>query len=203
MSEELSDYLNESGIKVHYLHSEIDTLERSEILRDLRLGIYDVVVGINLLREGIDLPEVSLVAILDADKEGYLRSETSLIQTIGRAARHVDGTVIMYADKITKSMNKAIDETERRRKIQFDHNKKNNIQPRTIVKDVRDITERIKKNSSDQDSRKYDNKMPRQELMKIIKNLEKEMNQLARNLEFEKAALIRDEIKNVREILKK
>ena len=203
MSEELSDYLNESGIKVHYLHSEIDTLERSEILRDLRLGIYDVVVGINLLREGIDLPEVSLVAILDADKEGYLRSETSLIQTIGRAARHVDGTVIMYADKITKSMNKAIDETERRRKIQFEHNKKNNIQPRTIVKDVRDITERIKKNSSDQDSRKYDNKMPRQELMKIIKNLEKEMNQLARNLEFEKAALIRDEIKNVREILKK
>ena len=126
-----------------------------------------------------------------------------MIQTIGRASRHIDGTVIMYADKITNSMTKAISETERRRKIQFEHNKKNNIQPRTIVKDVRDITERIKKKSSDQDSTKYDNKMPRKELIKIIKNLEKEMNQLAKNLEFEKAALMRDEIKNIRQILKK
>ena len=203
MSEELADYLNESGIKVHYLHSEIDTLERSEILRDLRLGIYDVVVGINLLREGIDLPEVSLVAILDADKEGYLRSETSLIQTIGRAARHIDGTVIMYADKITKSMEKAIYETKRRRKLQSKHNNENNIKPKTILKEVKDITERIKRTSEELNSKKIDSAISNKEIMKTIKSLEKEMNKLAKDLEFEKAALVRDEIKNFRKVLKK
>ena len=203
MSEELADYLNESGIKVHYLHSEIDTLERSEILRDLRLGIYDVVVGINLLREGIDLPEVSLVAILDADKEGYLRSETSLIQTIGRAARHIDGTVIMYADKITKSMKKAIYETKRRRKLQSKHNHENNIKPKTILKEVKDITERIKRTSEELNSKKIDSEISKKGIMKTIKSLEKEMNKLAKDLEFEKAALVRDEIKNFRKVLKK
>ena len=203
MSEELADYLNESGIKVHYLHSEIDTLERSEILRDLRLGIYDVVVGINLLREGIDLPEVSLVAILDADKEGYLRSETSLIQTIGRAARHIDGTVIMYADKITKSMEKAIYETKRRRKLQSKHNNENNIKPKTILKEVKDITERIKRTSEELNNKKIDSAISNKEIMKTIKSLEKEMNKLAKDLEFEKAALVRDEIKNFRKVLKK
>ena len=203
MSEELADYLNESGIKVHYLHSEIDTLERSEILRDLRLGIYDVVVGINLLREGIDLPEVSLVAILDADKEGYLRSETSLIQTIGRAARHIDGTVIMYADKITKSMEKAIYETKRRRKLQSKHNNENNIKPKTILKEVKDITERIKRTSEELNSKKIDSAISNKEIIKTIKSLEKEMNKLAKDLEFEKAALVRDEIKNFRKVLKK
>jgi len=203
MSEELADYLNESGIKVHYLHSEIDTLERSEILRDLRLGIYDVVVGINLLREGIDLPEVSLVAILDADKEGYLRSETSLIQTIGRAARHIDGTVIMYADKITKSMEKAIYETKRRRKLQSKHNNENNIKPKTILKEVKDITERIKRTSEELNSKKIDSEISKKGIMKTIKSLEKEMNKLAKDLEFEKAALVRDEIKNFRKVLKK
>ena len=140
MSEELSDYLKETGIRTHYLHSEIETLERSEILRDLRLGVYDVLVGINLLREGLDLPEVSLVAILDADKEGYLRSTTSLVQTIGRAARHVDGKVIMYADIVTDSMKRAIDETERRRQIQESHNRENGITPQSIRKTIRDIT---------------------------------------------------------------
>ena len=203
MSEELADYLNESGIKVHYLHSEIDTLERSEILRDLRLGIYDVVVGINLLREGIDLPEVSLVAILDADKEGYLRSETSLIQTIGRAARHIDGTVIMYADKITKSMEKAIYETKRRRKLQSKHNNENNIKPKTILKEVKDITERIKRTSEELNSKKIDSEISKKGITKTIKSLEKEMNKLAKDLEFEKAALVRDEIKNFRKVLKK
>src|SRR2546421_795407 len=144
MAEDLADYMQELSIKVHYLHSEIETIERVDILRDLRLGVYDVVVGINLLREGLDLPEVSLVAILDADKEGYLRSETSLIQTMGRAARHVDGRVIMYADRVTNSMQRAIDETKRRRALQFTFNEKHSITPRGIQKDVKTLSERIK-----------------------------------------------------------
>ncbi len=144
MAEDLADYLKEMGVRTHYLHSEIDTLERIEILRDLRLGVYDVVVGINLLREGLDLPEVSLVAILDADKEGFLRSEGSLIQTIGRAARHVDGQVIMYADTMTRSMKAAIDETYRRRAIQIAHNEQHGITPRGIVKEIKDLTDRVK-----------------------------------------------------------
>ena len=143
MAEDLADYLQELGIKVHYLHSEVETFERVEILRDLRLGVYDVVVGINLLREGLDLPEVSLVAILDADKEGFLRSETALIQTMGRAARHIEGTVIMYADKMTDSMQRAIDETNRRRAIQEAYNTAHGIDPASIVKAVRDLTQRI------------------------------------------------------------
>src|SRR5205814_3020313 len=144
MAEDLADYLAEMGVKVHYLHSEIETLERVEILRDLRLGVYDVVVGVNLLREGLDLPEVSLVAIVDADKEGFLRSDQALIQTIGRAARHINGTVIMYADKMTDSMKRAIDETDRRRAIQVAYNLEHNIQPASIIKEVRDLTDRVK-----------------------------------------------------------
>ena len=201
MSEELSEYLRELGIKVHYLHSEIDTLERIEILRDLRLGTYDVVVGINLLREGLDLPEVSMVAILDADKEGYLRSSTSLIQTIGRAARHEEGRVIMYADKITKSMQFAIDETNRRRKIQEDYNSKNNIKPTSIVKEVRDITEKIKEtNLNKSENQKIEN-ISDKNINKLIKDLEKEMKNAAKILEFEKAALLRDQITELRKNL--
>jgi len=204
MSEELSEYLRELGIKVHYLHSEIDTLERIEILRDLRLGTYDVVVGINLLREGLDLPEVSLVAILDADKEGYLRSSTSLIQTIGRAARHEEGRVIMYADKITKSMQFAIDETNRRRKIQEEHNVKNNITPQSIVKEVRDITEKIKENNLKQTGENYKiENISDKNINKLIKDLEKEMKNSAKILEFEKAALLRDQITELRKSLLK
>src|SRR6202035_4945535 len=142
MAEDLADYMQELNIKVHYLHSEIDTIERIEILRDLRLGVYDVVVGINLLREGLDLPEVSLVVILDADKEGFLRSENSLIQMIGRAARHIDGSVTMYADRITGSMQRAIDETNRRRKLQMEYNEKHHITPRGIHKEIKTLTER-------------------------------------------------------------
>tara|TARA_B100000519_G_scaffold95646_1_gene83102 strand:+ start:18218 stop:20194 length:1977 start_codon:yes stop_codon:yes gene_type:complete len=202
MSEELSDYLKESGIKTHYLHSEIDTLERSEILRDLRSGIFDVIVGINLLREGLDLPEVSLVAIIDADKEGYLRSSTSLIQTIGRAARHANGKVIMYADKITGSMQYAITETNRRRELQGKYNKDNNIIPQTIKKDIRDITERIKSSSekiSDIDI--LSDGIAKEDLSRMIKDLESQMKTSSKNLEFEKAALLRDQIIELRKIL--
>jgi len=202
MSEELSDYLKESGIKTHYLHSEIDTLERSEILRDLRSGIFDVIVGINLLREGLDLPEVSLVAIIDADKEGYLRSSTSLIQTIGRAARHANGKVIMYADKITGSMQYAITETNRRRNLQGKYNKDNDIIPQTIKKDIRDITERIK-NSSEKISNIdiLSGDIAKEDLSRMIKDLESQMKTSSKNLEFEKAALLRDQIIELRKIL--
>ena len=201
MAEELSDYLREMGVKVHYLHSEIDTLERSEILRDLRLGVYDVVVGINLLREGIDLPEVSLVAILDADKEGYLRSQTSLVQTIGRAARHVDGSVVMYADRVTDSMKRAIDETERRRAIQEAHNREHGITPQGIRKTVHDITERVKAVAEESAPYVTHGDLPRDDVMRLIKDLESQMKAAARGLEFEKAALLRDQIVDLRKVL--
>ncbi len=201
MSEELADYLREMGIKTHYLHSEIDTLERSEILRDLRLGVYDVVVGINLLREGIDLPEVSLVAILDADKEGFLRSTTALTQTIGRAARHIDGRVIMYADVVTDSMKRAIDETERRRQIQDAYNKERGITPQGIRKTVHDITERIRSLAETRTPYVTKSDMPKNDLVRLIKDLESQMKVAARNLEFEKAALLRDQIVDLRKVV--
>lgn len=201
MAEELNDYLLEVGIKTHYLHSEIDTLERSEILRDLRLGVYDVVVGINLLREGLDLPEVSLVAILDADKEGYLRSESALIQTIGRAARHIDGHAIMYANTVTASMRRAIDETYRRREIQAAYNRENNITPQGIRKAIRDITERVKEVAEDRPSHIAHSQFSRDDLFRVIKDLEYQMRQTAKSLEFEKAALLRDEIVELKKVL--
>ncbi len=201
MAEELADYLREAGIKTHHLHSEIDTLERSEVLRDLRLGIYDVVVGINLLREGLDLPEVSLVAILDADKEGYLRSQTSLIQTIGRAARHVEGHVIMYADVITDSMRRAIDETERRREIQTVHNTEHGIEPQGIQKTIHDITERVKEIAEEKAPYVVDGDLPKEDLTRLIKDLEVQMKTAARNLEFEKAAALRDQIVDLRRVV--
>ena len=202
MAEELDDYLREMGVRAHYLHSDMETLKRSEILRDLRLGVYDVVVGINLLREGLDLPEVSFVAILDADKEGYLRSESSLIQTIGRAARHSDGHVIMYADAFTKSMNRAIGETNRRRQLQDAHNKANGIVPQGIRKSVRDITDRVKgiaETRAPYMARKQP--MPKDQMFRVIKDLEAQMKASARNLEFEKAAMFRDEVYELRRIL--
>ncbi len=201
MAEELADYLREMGIKTHYLHSEIDTLERSEILRDLRLGVYDVVVGINLLREGLDLPEVSLVAILDADKEGYLRSSGALIQTMGRTARHVDGQVIMYADMVTESMRRAIDETYRRRKLQIAHNEEHNITPRGIKKAIKDITDRVKAIAEERATYTIDKEAPRGELMRLVKSMETQMKEAARNLEFEKAAALRDQIVDIRKAL--
>ena len=200
MAEELSEYLIEMGIKTHYLHSEIDTLERIEILRDLRYGIYDVVVGINLLREGLDLPEVSLVAILDADKEGFLRSSTSLIQTIGRAARHLDGEVVMYADRKTDSMKYAIEETEKRRKVQHEFNKKNNITPASINSSIKDITEKLKSNEENKEI--FESEIKKEDAFKMIKKLEKEMKSFAKSMEFEKAALIRDQIQDIRKISK-
>ena len=201
MAEELADYLREMGVKTHYLHSEIDTLERSEILRDLRLGVYDVVVGINLLREGLDLPEVSLVAILDADKEGYLRSWTSLIQTIGRAARHVDGHVIMYADVITDSMRRAIDETDRRRAIQQAYNEEHGITPQGIRKTVHDITERVKAVAETRTPYAASGDLPKDDILRLIKDLESQMKTAARSLEFEKAALLRDQIVDLRKVV--
>lgn len=197
MSEDLSNYLKEMGIKVTYLHSEIDTVERVEILRDLRLGEHDVLVGINLLREGIDLPEVSLVIILDAEKEGFLRSETSLVQTIGRAARHVDGKVIMYADKVTDSMKKAISETERRRKIQEKFNRDNNITPTSIKKDVRGSWRKEEEKIDKDDF----NKLSKEEIKTSIKVLQGKMQFEAETLNFEKAAEIRDQIKDLRQML--
>ena len=202
MAEELADFLREMGIRTHYLHSEIDTLERSEILRDLRLGVYDVIVGINLLREGLDLPEVSLVAILDADKEGYLRSTTSLVQTIGRAARHVGGHVIMYADRVTDSMKRAIDETERRREIQQVYNRENGITPQSVQKNIHDITERVRAIAETRESYAVDSSdMPKDDILRLIKDLESQMKTAAKSLEFEKAALLRDQITDLRKVV--
>ena len=207
MAEDLTDYLKEMGVRTQYLHADIETLERVEILRDLRLGVYDVVVGINLLREGLDLPEVSLVAILDADKEGYLRSGSSLIQIIGRAARHVEGRVIMYADTITNSMRTAIDETERRRAIQEAYNKEHGIKPVGINKAVKDLTERVRKIAEERETYKTkagaagELPIPKDELAKLIKELEKQMKQAAKDLEFEKAAALRDQVIELRRTL--
>ncbi len=197
MAEELADYLIELGIKTHYLHSEIVTLERVEILRDLRLGVYDVVVGINLLREGLDLPEVSLVAILDADKEGFLRSEGALIQTMGRASRHIDGHVILYADTITGSIKAAMDETQRRRRIQEAYNKEHGITPQGIRKAIRDITERVKAVAETPASYEA-TPMAKEDTARLVKDLESQMKLAARNLDFEKAALLRDRIIELR-----
>jgi excinuclease ABC subunit B len=203
------------NVKVQYLHSEVQTVERVEILRDLRLGEYDVVVGINLLREGLDLPEVSLVAILDADKEGFLRSGTSLIQTIGRAARHVNGKVIMYADRETDSMKRAMEETNRRREKQATYNREHNIEPKSIYKAVKDLTDRVKVFSEDKG--KYDggrttsdsassfvdrlSSLPKSEVRKLVNELEDQMKQAAKDLEFEKAAMLRDQLFELRQQL--
>ena len=206
MAEDLADYLKEMGIRTHYLHADIETIERVEILRDLRLGVYDVVVGINLLREGLDLPEVSLVAILDADKEGYLRSTSSLIQIIGRAARHIEGTVIMYADTITHSMREAIQETERRRAIQEDYNRRHNITPVGISKGIKDLTDRVRKVAEERavyetGAPLEELPIPKDELVRLINELEKQMKAAARDLEFEKAAALRDQIIELRRTL--
>jgi len=203
MAEDLASYLSDLDIKVHYLHSEIKALERVEILRELRLGIYDVVVGINLLREGLDLPEVSLVSILDADKQGFLRSSTALIQTIGRAARHSKGRVVMYASKYTDAMNHAIDETNRRRSIQLDYNTKHNIEPTSIVKSIRDITDQIKAKKADTAAEKLETiqDMTAEEIIVLISQAETNMYQAADNMEFEKAALLRDTLYDLRKIL--
>jgi excinuclease ABC subunit B len=199
MAEDLTSYLKDIGIKVQYLHSDIDTIERVDILRDLRLGEYDVLVGINLLREGIDLPEVSLVIILDADKEGFLRSKTSLVQTIGRAARHVEGRVIMYADTMTESMKYAIEETNRRREYQEKYNKENNITPTSIKKDIR---ERLVKEEEDDLNKKInilkEKDIPKNEIKRYIRELNEKMLLAADNLQFEKAAELRDEIKRIK-----
>ncbi len=215
MAEDLADYLQELGIRVHYLHSEVQTIERIEILRDLRLGVYDVIVGINLLREGLDLPEVSLVAILDADKEGFLRSAQALIQTIGRAARHLHGTAIMYADNVTDAMKKAIDETNRRRKKQEDYNSAHGITPVSIIKSVRDLTQRLAAMGGGnargtgglamaEDGPEYRARptvLPKDEANRLIKELEKQMKAAAQDLEFEKAAALRDQIIEIRQML--
>ena len=205
MSEDLTEYLAELDVQVHYLHSEIDTLERIDILRDLRLGVYDVVVGINLLREGLDLPEVTLVAVLDADKEGFLRSESALIQTIGRAARHVEGKAILYADKTTAAMRRALDETQRRRALQEEHNRVHGIEPTTITKEVRDLTDRVKAmaresaaaDDADASAPSLD-ALTAEQVARMIAELEKEMKQAAQHLEFEKAAGLRDQILELR-----
>jgi excinuclease ABC subunit B len=202
MAEELTDYLRQLDVKVKYLHSDIDTLERTEIVRDLRMGIFDVLVGINLLREGLDIPEITLVAILDADKEGFLRSETSLVQTIGRAARNVDGRVIMYADTITGSMQYAIEETNRRRALQQKYNEEHGIVPKTIQKEIRDlITTGVEEEKGTTRKERYSKdveSMSRKELQKEIQRLTKKMNQAAAELNFELAASLRDEIKELK-----
>ena len=201
MAEDLADYLQEMGVRTHYLHSEIETLERVEILRDLRLGVHDVVVGINLLREGLDLPEVSLVCILDADKEGYLRSGGSLIQTIGRASRHVDGHVIMYADTITASMRHALEETERRRRIQTAYNEAHGIEPVGIQKAIRDITDHVRRVAEEKAEYSIDGALPKEELTRMVIALEKQMKAAAKALEFEKAAMLRDQVIELRRAL--
>ena len=197
MAEALSEYMFEAGLKVRYIHSDVDTLERIEIIRDLRLGVFDVLIGINLLREGLDIPECALVAILDADKEGYLRSKTSLIQTIGRAARHVEGKVILYADNITGSMQYAIDETDRRRKKQISYNLKNNITPKTVISKISDILADLSDNDDDKDNKNKKNNG--KNLKESIQDLQNEMEKAASNLEFEEAARIRDEIKKLQQ----
>ncbi|MEO7151563.1 MAG: helicase-related protein, partial [Burkholderiaceae bacterium] len=205
MAEQLTDYLSDNGVKVRYLHSDVDTVERVEILRDLRLGTFDVLVGINLLREGLDIPEVSLVAILDADKEGFLRSERSLIQTIGRAARNLNGKAILYADKMTDSMQRAIDETERRRNRQIEHNERLGITPRSVVKRVRELIDGVYNPNGAKDDLKNANQalaieaLSEKDLGRRIKQLERQMLEHARNLEFEKAARLRDQLATLRE----
>jgi excinuclease ABC subunit B len=203
MAEQLTDYLSDNGVKVRYLHSDVDTVERVEILRDLRLGVFDVLVGINLLREGLDIPEVSLVAILDADKEGFLRSERSLIQTIGRAARNLEGRAILYADKMTDSMQRAIGETERRRVKQVAHNLAYGITPRSIVKQVRDLIDGVYSEKAGKEADRLERdamqrakveEMSEKDISREIKRLEKLMLEHARNLEFEKAAQVRDQL---------
>jgi len=204
MAEDLTDYLADLGIKVQYLHYEVDTLERVKTLRDLRLGVYDVVVGINLLREGLDLPEVSLVAVLDADKEGFLRSDWSLIQIMGRAARHIEGKAIMYADKKTGAIKKAISETERRRKIQEEYNKRNHIIPKSITKEVKEGVGWIEEKEEAEEKKKVNlSKVSVDEIKHLIRDLEDQMNLAAQNLEFEKAAVLRDQIKEIREETKR
>jgi excinuclease ABC subunit B len=206
MAEDLATYIGELGIKVHYLHSEVETLERISILRDLRLGVFDVIVGINLLREGLDLPEVSLVAILDADKEGFLRSDTALIQTIGRAARHVNGRVIMYADRITDSMQRALDETNRRRAKQVKFNQEHGITPVSIHKAIRDITDELKATRVAEPNAEYKTKRTaevtsRNELQKLVAEMERQMKEAAKNMEFERAAALRDEMYELKALL--
>lgn len=210
MAEDLSQYLIEMSIRATYLHAEVDTLERIEILRDLRLGVYDVLVGINLLREGLDLPEVSLVAILDADKEGFLRSTRSLIQTLGRAARHVEGRAIMYANKMTDSMKEAIDETNRRREIQMAYNKAHRLEPKSIVKEIRDLTNRVRLMQAEAEQKEEDKvadalanpaALSKDQLRQMITDLEFEMKQAAKNLEFEKAAAYRDQVVELRQMM--
>lgn len=202
MAEDLTDYMREIGIRVKYLHSDIDTLERTEIIRDMRLDVFDVLVGINLLREGLDIPEITLVAILDADKEGFLRSETSLIQTIGRAARNSEGHVIMYADKVTDSMRLAIDETERRRKIQMAYNEEHGITPKTIQKAVRDQISISKKVAAEELKLEKDpESMSRKELEKLIGEVTKRMKKAAAELDFESAAELRDKLIELKQIL--
>jgi excinuclease ABC subunit B len=205
MAEDLTEYFAEHGIKVRYLHSDIETVERVEIIRDLRLGMFDVLVGINLLREGLDIPEVSLVAILDADKEGFLRSERSLIQTIGRAARHLHGKAILYADRITESMRKAISETDRRRAKQVAYNEANGITPQSVIKRIKDIIDTEYDMDGERQALKLAQTeakylaMSEKEVAKELARLEKEMLQAAKNLEFEKAAQVRDQLKKLRE----
>ena len=205
MAEDLSEYLKEKKIKSEYIHSDVKTIDRIDIISNFRRGEFDILVGVNLLREGLDMPEVTMIGILDADKEGFLRSETALIQTIGRAARNVDGRVILYADEVTGSMKRAIEETDRRRTIQLDWNKKHNITPKTIIKTIKDITEQMKtEHQSAVDTlMKVDADLAKKNPEKLMKRKEKQMNAAAKMLDFETAAILRDEIKQLEEIINK